>query len=221
MLLEHREKSPRIHESAYIAPTATICGDVTIGEHSCVLAGAVLVAEGGPVEIGAWSIIMENVVVRGTGRHPRRLRSHVLVGPRAYLTWPQEFPNVSSTAPGASVRISNLPHRYMCGPRRSHREISPHRRARSQTALQRFSLRNVPGADFPVPERVKIPQGSRFHRRAAICGSAVYPPTISGERGACAVCSMHQPQFALRMATFQGLLSPNLRSNCGSAMYNP
>ncbi len=86
MLLEHREKSPRIHESVYIAPTATICGDVTIGEHSRVLFGAVVVAEGGSVEIGAYCIVMENAVIRGTARHPTRLGDHVLVGPRAYLT---------------------------------------------------------------------------------------------------------------------------------------
>ena len=57
MLLEHRGKTPRIHPSAYIAPTATICGDVSIGENSRVLFGVVLVAEGGSVEIGANCII--------------------------------------------------------------------------------------------------------------------------------------------------------------------
>jgi carbonic anhydrase/acetyltransferase-like protein (isoleucine patch superfamily) len=34
MLLEHQGKRPHIHETAYIAPTATICGDVTIGAES-------------------------------------------------------------------------------------------------------------------------------------------------------------------------------------------
>jgi carbonic anhydrase/acetyltransferase-like protein (isoleucine patch superfamily) len=86
MLVEHRGKSPQIHESVYVAPTAVICGDVTIGENSQVLFGAVLVAEGGPVTIGTHTIIMENAVVRGTLRHPARLGNHVLVGPRAYLT---------------------------------------------------------------------------------------------------------------------------------------
>ena len=86
MLLEHQGKRPHIHESAYIAPTAVICGDVTIGENSRVLFGAVIVAEGGPVEIGAHCIIMEQVVVRGTSRYPTRLGDHVLVGPHAYLT---------------------------------------------------------------------------------------------------------------------------------------
>jgi hypothetical protein len=32
------------------------------------------------------SIVMENAVIRGTGRHPTRLGASVLVGPRAYLT---------------------------------------------------------------------------------------------------------------------------------------
>jgi carbonic anhydrase/acetyltransferase-like protein (isoleucine patch superfamily) len=86
MLLEHRGKRPRIHESAYIAPTAVICGDVTVGENSRVLFGAVLTAEGGPVVVGSHCIIMENAVIRGTPRHPTRLGDHVLVGPRAYLT---------------------------------------------------------------------------------------------------------------------------------------
>lgn len=86
MLLEHQGKQPRIHESAYIAPTATICGDVSIGENCRVLFGAVIVAEGGPVDVGAECIVMENAVIRGTARHPVRMGNHVLVGPRAYLT---------------------------------------------------------------------------------------------------------------------------------------
>ena len=86
MLLEHRGKRPRIHETAYVAPTATVCGDVTLGAHSRVLFGAILTAEGGPVEVGAHCIVMESAVIRGTARHPARLGDHVLVGPRTYLT---------------------------------------------------------------------------------------------------------------------------------------
>ena len=86
MQIQHGGKGPRIHESAYIAPSAVICGDVTIGENSRVLFGAVLVAEGGPVVIGSQCIIMENAVIRGTPRHPTYVGDHVLEGPRAYLT---------------------------------------------------------------------------------------------------------------------------------------
>lgn len=86
MLLEHRGKRPLIHESAYVAPTAVVCGDVTIGENSRVLFGAVLAAEGGPVVLGAHCIVMENAVIRGTPQYPACLGDHVLVGPRAYLS---------------------------------------------------------------------------------------------------------------------------------------
>lgn len=86
MRIEHLGRSPRVHESAYVAPNATICGDVTIGEECRILFGAILVAEGGPILLGSQCIVMENAVVRGTGHHPTRLGNHVLVGPRAYLS---------------------------------------------------------------------------------------------------------------------------------------
>ena len=86
MLIEHRGKRPRVHESAYIAPNATLSGDVVVGPDCRVMFGAVLTADGGPVEIGAQCIIMENAVIRGTPKHPTRIGDHVLIGPRAYLT---------------------------------------------------------------------------------------------------------------------------------------
>lgn len=86
MLLEHRGMTPHIHESAYVAPTATICGDVTVGENTAILFGAVIAAEGGAVEIGSDCVIMENAVLRGVPQHPVHLGNHILVGPRAYLT---------------------------------------------------------------------------------------------------------------------------------------
>jgi carbonic anhydrase/acetyltransferase-like protein (isoleucine patch superfamily) len=86
VLLEHRGRGPTVHEAAYIAPNAVVCGDVTVGEDSCILFGAVLTAEGGPVVVGKNCVVMENAVIRGTRRHPTFLGDHVLVGPRAYLT---------------------------------------------------------------------------------------------------------------------------------------
>jgi carbonic anhydrase/acetyltransferase-like protein (isoleucine patch superfamily) len=86
VLLEHRGRRPIIDGSAYVAPTATICGDVSIGPESRILFGAVIVAEGGPVKIGSRAIVMENAVVRGTRRHPVHIGDDVLVGPRAYLS---------------------------------------------------------------------------------------------------------------------------------------
>jgi gamma-carbonic anhydrase len=39
MFIEHLGKQPRIHPSAYVAPTAVISGDVEIGEESRLLHG--------------------------------------------------------------------------------------------------------------------------------------------------------------------------------------
>jgi carbonic anhydrase/acetyltransferase-like protein (isoleucine patch superfamily) len=86
VLIEHRDRRPRVAESAYIAPTAVVCGDVSVGEHSRVMFGAVLTAEGGPVEIGAHCVVMEHAVVRGTPGNPARLGDHVIVGPHAHLS---------------------------------------------------------------------------------------------------------------------------------------
>ncbi len=66
MIVEHLGYTPRIHPSAYVAPNATICGDVMIGENRRILFGAVIVAEGGPVQVAKNGVVMENAVVRGT-----------------------------------------------------------------------------------------------------------------------------------------------------------
>lgn len=86
VLVRHRHARPRVDESAYVAPNAVLCGDVVVGPHSRILFGAVLTAEGGPVEIGASCVIMENAVVRGTPRHPTRIGDNVIVGPHTHLT---------------------------------------------------------------------------------------------------------------------------------------
>src|SRR5258707_9875850 len=86
MLLEHQGKRPHIHETAYIAPTATVCGDVTIGAESRVLFGAVLVAEGGPVTIGGHCISLEHAALRRTAPPPVCPAPQVPVGPHPHLS---------------------------------------------------------------------------------------------------------------------------------------
>lgn len=86
MWLRHRDAEPSIDPSAYVAPTAVLSGDVVVGAGSCVLHGAVLTADGGPLRIGANCVIMEQAVLRGTRAHPLVIGDHVLVGPHAYLT---------------------------------------------------------------------------------------------------------------------------------------
>ena len=54
----------------YVAPSAVLCGVVTLGERVHVLHGAVLTAEDGEIWTGDDVVIMENALVRGRSRHP-------------------------------------------------------------------------------------------------------------------------------------------------------
>lgn len=102
MLLEHEGRRPSIDTSAYVAPNATVSGDVRIGPESRILFGAVLTAEGGPVILGRRCVVMEQAVLRGTKAHPLRLGDHVLVGPHAHLSGCAVEDNVF-IATGASI----------------------------------------------------------------------------------------------------------------------
>jgi carbonic anhydrase/acetyltransferase-like protein (isoleucine patch superfamily) len=85
MLVEHRGARPAVDPSAYVAPTAVLCGDVHVGPHARILFGAVVTAEDGRVEIGARCVVMENALLRARAAHPVRLGDDVLVGPHAHL----------------------------------------------------------------------------------------------------------------------------------------
>jgi carbonic anhydrase/acetyltransferase-like protein (isoleucine patch superfamily) len=85
MILNHNGKLPRIDATAYVAPTATICGDVKVGANCRIMFGACVIAEGGSIELGTHCIVLENAVIRSTPRHSVRIGNHCLVGPNAHL----------------------------------------------------------------------------------------------------------------------------------------
>jgi carbonic anhydrase/acetyltransferase-like protein (isoleucine patch superfamily) len=121
MLLEHRGRRPVVPESAYVAPSAVLCGAVVLGEGSRVLHGAVLTAENGEVRLGANSVVMENALVRGRASHPTLLGDAVLVGPHAHVngatvedevfiaTGAALFPG-SVAGAGSELRINSVLH---------------------------------------------------------------------------------------------------------------
>jgi carbonic anhydrase/acetyltransferase-like protein (isoleucine patch superfamily) len=82
-------KKPKIHSGAYVAPTATVSGDVTIGADCAVLHGAVIVAEGAAVTIGKETVVMENAVLKASGgsaiQFPLSVGDRCIVGPNAYV----------------------------------------------------------------------------------------------------------------------------------------
>ncbi|MEJ2296257.1 MAG: gamma carbonic anhydrase family protein [Candidatus Lokiarchaeota archaeon] len=56
-------KKPQIHPSVFIAPTAVVIGDVSIGEGSNIWFGAVLRGDWGSIRIGKNTSIQENVTI--------------------------------------------------------------------------------------------------------------------------------------------------------------
>ena len=76
---------PRIHPTAYIAPTAVVLGDVEIGEYSSVWYGAVLRGDLEPIRIGRRTNIQDNCVLH-TGLHePCLIGDDVTVGHTAIV----------------------------------------------------------------------------------------------------------------------------------------
>lgn len=119
MMIEHRGARPRIDPSAYVAPTAVVSGDVTIGADSRILHGAVITAEDGTVSIGARVVVMEHGLVRGRAGYPVSIGDHVLIGPHAHVngatiadevfiaTGASLFPG-SSIDTGSELRINSV-----------------------------------------------------------------------------------------------------------------
>ena len=119
MLIEHRGASPSIDPSAYVAPTAVVSGDVTVGADARILHGAVVTAEDGTVSIGARVVVMEHALVRGRASHPVSIGDDVMIGPHAHVngatiahevfiaTGASLFPG-SSVETGSEMRINSV-----------------------------------------------------------------------------------------------------------------
>lgn len=63
MFIELNGKKPRVSEKAFIAPDATLIGDVTVEEGASVWPGARLRADFGKIFVGARSNVQDNVIV--------------------------------------------------------------------------------------------------------------------------------------------------------------
>ena len=121
MILTHRGERPLIPRSAYVAPSAVLCGAVTLGERARVLHGAILTAEDGEIWIGDDVVIMENALLRGRSQHPVSVGNAVLIGPHVHLnganvedevfiaTGASLFPG-SVASRGSELRINSVLH---------------------------------------------------------------------------------------------------------------
>ena len=78
-------KTPIIHPDAYIAPNATVVGNVRIGAGSSVFFGSVLRGDREPITIGDDTNIQDNCVLHEEFGHPVSVGSRVTVGHGAIL----------------------------------------------------------------------------------------------------------------------------------------
>ena len=71
MLVARNGHSPRVHPDARIAPSATIVGNVQIGERCYVDHNAIIESSGPAVVIGDETVIFAGAIIRSVGGSSR------------------------------------------------------------------------------------------------------------------------------------------------------
>ena len=85
MILAYEGRTPRIAPTAFVAPTATVVGDVTVGDEASIWFGAVLRGDVGRIQVGPRANIQDNAVLHSTDRVPTVVGEGVTVGHGAVL----------------------------------------------------------------------------------------------------------------------------------------
>ncbi len=85
MIASYKGKTPVIGRGVFIAPTAVIIGDVTIGDNASIWYGAVLRGDMEPIRIGARSNIQDNCVLHTDWEKPLSIGDDVTVGHKAVV----------------------------------------------------------------------------------------------------------------------------------------
>lgn len=84
-IIEFEGKKPQIAEDAFIAPNATIIGDVIIGSKASVWYGVVIRGDTGHIRVGARTSVQDNVVLHVNSYHDTIIGSDVTLGHAAVL----------------------------------------------------------------------------------------------------------------------------------------
>ena len=79
------ERVPRIAPSAYVAPNATVVGNVVLGERATVWFGATLRGDNDVIDIGANCNVQDSAVLHTDPGYPMHLAANVSVGHQAVL----------------------------------------------------------------------------------------------------------------------------------------
>ena len=86
MILPYKGKSPDCSENVFIAPTANVIGDVTIGKNSNIWFGAAIRGDVCWIKIGENSNVQDNATVHVTNKiGPTTIGNNVTVGHNAVI----------------------------------------------------------------------------------------------------------------------------------------
>lgn len=85
MNLSFRGQAPRTEQAFFVAPNASIIGDVELAEGSSVWFTAVLRGDSSSIRLGARSNLQDGVVVHADPDFPARIGAGVSVGHRAVV----------------------------------------------------------------------------------------------------------------------------------------
>ena len=85
MIIDYKNHTPKISDSAFIAPNATIIGDVEIGDNSSVFFGTVVRGDIAPVRIGNNTNVQDLSVLHQTPDLPLTLEDNVTIGHKVTL----------------------------------------------------------------------------------------------------------------------------------------
>lgn len=85
MICTHLATQPEVHPSAFVAPGATVLGDVTLAKNSSVWYGAVLRADIQAIRIGEGSNLQDGTIVHLASDLGTEIGAHVTCGHRALL----------------------------------------------------------------------------------------------------------------------------------------
>ncbi|MFC1907536.1 gamma carbonic anhydrase family protein [Chloroflexota bacterium] len=85
MIIEYNGKKPRISEKAFVAPNATIIGDVEVADNASIWFGAQVRGDLGKITVGGGSSIQDNAVVHADAGKQTIIEEDVTVGHAAVL----------------------------------------------------------------------------------------------------------------------------------------
>ncbi len=80
MFIAYNGKTPQVHPSAFVAPTAVLIGDVEVAESASIWFGAVIRADNGPIRIGARSNVQDNAVLHVSENSRTVIGTDVTIG---------------------------------------------------------------------------------------------------------------------------------------------